>query len=513
MSGNISAEINAALEIQCSIHQGEAILYFCKSHDALCCLKCNLNDHKDWCNIVDIDEYKQETLDRNSRHLLDELKHIEEHLLTYIGRNQSNLDRLQQEVQNVLKSINEAKDNVLKLITQFERDVERQVNLIFDEEDTKKSEEIHHCQALLADVQASTQRLDSVILNGNKTQNFVAEYQEQKRMIILRDQVFSKYGKIQYRNVKITMCGDLASLLSLPESNLGIVKTEQKTEPLTRTRRSLDDGGSVKISRCFDIWHILYSSDYTGAAVLSTGYVILIDKNMRMCCLFDSQYRHISHYRFSTDPGDICVFNDEEIAVSLPNVKKIQLLKCTVRVRNGKLQFTQSSSINPKYYCDGLAVLAKDKVVISGYNDTGNKNYFWGIWTKSGKEEHYQDLNQKGGKGTYLATNKSKTCILMSCFDINTVYCFGLDGHLYFKYNSTGLVGPMGIGVDNDGSIYVVGRASQNIHQLTQDGTLKETLSSGILIAPQKIAFSVDGLTSLITNKGEGNKCCIFHLK
>ncbi|KAK3593412.1 hypothetical protein CHS0354_021993 [Potamilus streckersoni] len=457
MSENLSVEINSGSENHCSIHQGEVIYYLCTSHDALCCLKCHLKDHKD-CNIVDIEAHEQETLDRNSQHLLDELKHIEEHLLKYIEENKTNLQRLHQDVQNVLTSIKTAKDNVLKLITQFERIVERQTNLVFHKEYAKKSEEIQHCQSILAEVETSTRRLASV-RNGNKTQNFVAEYQEQRRMVILRDQVFSKYGKVKSRNIKITLCGDLTSLRSLRAADLGRVDEEDQTELITKTNRTLHNESS----------------------------------SLRMCACF----------------------SDDRIAVSLPNEKKIQFLTCRIHIPNGKkFRFTPScSSITTKYYCDGLTVLGKDKVVISGYNDTGNKNYFWSIMTTSGKEEYYRDINQTGDKGTYLATNKSKTCIYMSCFDINTVYCFGLDGHLYFKYKSKGLKGPMGIGVDRDGNVYVVGLRSQNIHQLSQDGSFIKFISSGILTAPQKIAFSVDGLTSLITNQGEGNKCCIFKLQ
>ncbi|KAK3593415.1 hypothetical protein CHS0354_021996 [Potamilus streckersoni] len=495
--------MNVASENYCSIHQEEDISYFCSSHDALCCMKCYFSDHKHCCKVVDIESHEKETLDRNSQHLINELKRIEEYLLQYIETNQRNLYRLKQNIKNVLISIKIVKDRVLELIDNLLRDVEQQTKRIYDDEFAKKSEDNDDCHSLLAEVQNSTQRLDSVIQNRNKTQKFLTEYQEQRHVFIIRDQAFSKYGKLESKSIKFTMCDNLKSLLSLRDSELGTVETEDKIETIRRIHRTLDDGRHLKINRCLDLWRILYSPDYTGAALLSTNYVILTDKKMKMCCLYDSLYRHISHYQFSTDPGDVCLFNDEEIAVSLPNEKKIQFLTCTVRVPNGKFKFTPISSFSSKYYCDGLTALGKDKVVISGYRDTGNKNYFWGIWTTSGKEECYHEIDQKGGKGTYLATNNSTTCIYMSCFDIDTVFCFGLDGHMYFKYKNAELAGPMGIDVDRDGNVYVVGRWSQNIHQVSPVGCLIKIISSGILTAPQKIAFSVDGLTSLITNQGE----------
>ncbi|KAK3593410.1 hypothetical protein CHS0354_021990, partial [Potamilus streckersoni] len=185
------------------------------------------------------------------------------------------------------------KERVLELIDNLVRDVKQQTELIYNEELAKKANDIDHCYSLVEEVQTSTQRIDSVIQNGNKTQKFLTEYQEQRRMITIRDQIFNKYGKLEFKHIKFTMCDNLKTLLSLRSSELGTVEPEDKIETIPGFHRNPDDGKHLKINRCPDLWH----------------------------------------------PGDVCVFSDDKIAVSLPN-KKIQFLTC---VPNRKLQFTEGS--------------------------------------------------------------------------------------------------------------------------------------------------------------------------
>ncbi|KAK3593411.1 hypothetical protein CHS0354_021991 [Potamilus streckersoni] len=225
----------------CSNHQEEDISYYCKSHDDLCCIKCYLFYHKHCSNTVHIESQEKETLDRNSRHLLDDLKRIEEYLSQYIEKNRRNLERLKKNIQNVLIYITQVKERVLELIDNLMGYVQQQTKRIYDDEFAKKSEDNDDCHSLLAEAQTSIQRLDSVIQKESKTQKFLTEYQEQRRMFTIRDQVSSKYGKIESKSIKFTMCDNLESLLSLRVFELSTVEPEDKIEPMQGFHRTPDE--------------------------------------------------------------------------------------------------------------------------------------------------------------------------------------------------------------------------------------------------------------------------------
>ena len=136
------------------------------------------------------------------------------------------------------------------------------------------------------------------------------------------------------------------------------------------------------------------------------------------------------------------------------------------------------------------------------------------ILTTQGKEEYYHEIDQKGGTFTHLAINESKTRLYMSCYYINTVYCFGLDGQVHFVYTNEQLKGPTGIGVDRDNYVYVAGCALNNIHQLLPDGNLIQIITIGIPKLPWTLNFNKRGNRFFLTNGGDmSHKCHICVLK
>ncbi|KAL3886966.1 hypothetical protein ACJMK2_026922 [Sinanodonta woodiana] len=249
-----------------------------------------------------------------------------------------------------------------------------------------------------------------------------------------------------------------------------------------------------------------FTPSYRGSVWLPNGSILLSDYVNDKCCLYSPEYTHLADYTLK-DPWDVCFVGGDEVAVTLRSEKKIQFLTCTATI-------TPTRSLTTQYYCDGIAAVSENRLVISGYNDSGNKNYYWSILTTQGKEEFYHEIDQKGGSYTYLAVNESKTRLYMSCYDTNTVYCFGLDGQLHFVYKSEKLIGPMGIGVDRDNYVYVAGFASNNIHQLLPDGNLIQIITTGIPDKPWTLTFNTSGNRFFLTNRGDtSHRCHIYVLK
>ncbi|KAK3594409.1 hypothetical protein CHS0354_034143 [Potamilus streckersoni] len=502
ISQNPSLAINIDLGNRCVTHENE-IQYFCKDHDAIGCVACVLTEHRTCKNMVHLKTDAEVDLEDDPVDVVNAMKRIEEHLREYIEKTESNLKTLETETKDLSKVIKEAKESIVKMLDTLGENIDQQGKQIFQEEALKTSENVRQCQSLLAATRNSYQLLEAIIRFGSKAQVFITARQANKQLEMYRHEVLQKYRKLESRKVGITLHDSLKSLLCLQDTKLASVDSEENNEEL-QLSRVVRNPKCEACAREALLPPVTKVPDYTGATFLISDSVMLVDKINKTSCLYDSEFQLVSYYTFSGIPHDVCVIDEGEVAVSLTYENKIQFLTATAPI-------TPTRSITTKYYCSGLAALSKDTLVISGYKNTCNQNCYWSIVNASGKEEYYHEIDQKGGSYTYLALNKSKTRLYVSCHNISTVYCFGLDGHLYFRYDI--LSSPMGIGLDRDGYVYMVGYGSSNLHQLSPDGLLLQVITSGIPKTPQKIAFHRNGSTFLLTNDKERKKIHVFQLK
>ncbi|KAK3597053.1 hypothetical protein CHS0354_022056 [Potamilus streckersoni] len=196
---------------------------------------------------------------------------------------------------------------------------------------------------------------------------------------------------------------------------------------------------------------------------------MLVDTHNSSCCLFDANFKHISHYVFQLTMcilHDVSIVSNTEVVVSLNSSKQLYFLNVEQKIR-------PTGNITTRFQCSGIATLYKDQIVVSGIND--ESNYYWSIISKTGEELSYHDIGEKSmyGGTTYLAVDESKTHIYMSCKWIHTLFCFNLGGQQIFTYRENELHLPTGIGLDDEGNIYLVD-SSPKLHKLSPDGTFLE---------------------------------------
>ncbi|KAL3862602.1 hypothetical protein ACJMK2_008559 [Sinanodonta woodiana] len=247
---------------------------------------------------------------------------------------------------------------------------------------------------------------------------------------------------------------------------------------------------------------------YTGVAYLPDDRIVFVDYDNCKCCLFNSSYEHIADYDFTSNPSDVCVVSKNEVAVTLPLKKKIQFLKLDHVI-------SPTVALTTRLLYWGVAAVSEDKLVVSGpLNDT---TYHWGVVTRDGKEMSVFQLprSEKKYDDTHLALDSTRKRVYITCKNHNSVYCFGLDGTKFFEYKNDELGTPVGIGLDRDDNVYVVGLYSASIQQLSGDGKIQKVIKAGIPKFPGHICFKHSGEEFLVTNNSvqKGHKCTIFQLK
>ncbi|KAK3594608.1 hypothetical protein CHS0354_014997 [Potamilus streckersoni] len=456
------AIMNLNVSPSCAMHNDKEIEYFCTDHKTVCCVKCSIIDHRSCSEMVDLKTSAKSALDEDPQDIIEMLTRIEEFLMNHI-----NITRLEAQTNEIVTTIKNAREQVNKLFDVIENEVKQKGRQLYKEEFMKLNDLNQQCQSQLTAVQCSRQLLDAILRLGNETQVFLTARQIKTQMINYREQIVKKYMSMESMEITLTLHDSLKTLMSLTADQLATLETKVSVGKFSLDRifrtATLD---SVIETKCPNS-----ASEplYRGSAWLPNG--------------------------------------DDEVAVTIPKLKKIQFLTCIATV-------TPTRSFNTRYYCDGIAALSRDKMVISGHNNPGNENYYWSIVTSQGMEVYYHEIDQKGGSYTYLAINESKTLLYMSCYDTNAVYCFGLDGQLHFIYKSNNLFGPLGIGLDIDDNIYVAGNFSPNIHQLLPDGNLIQIIKTGIPKNPWKLTFNKSGNRFLLNNDSDmAHKCQIFVLK
>ncbi|KAL3886972.1 hypothetical protein ACJMK2_026928 [Sinanodonta woodiana] len=479
----------------CTIHKDEQIEYFCKIHKTVCCIKCSIIYHRNCSEFIDLKTSASTALDEDPGDIVEMLTRIEGYLSSYMQSNKSTQNRIESQTNEIVSTIRYAREQVNNLFDVIENEVKQKRRQIYDEETNKLNHIYRESLSQLTAVHGSRQLLDAILRLGNETQVFLTARQTKLQLTNYREQIVKKYTYIESKEITLTLHDSLKTLMSIAADQLATIQTQIKVDKLSldgifRTP-TLD---SVIETKCPNSGS---TPSYRGSAWLCSDFILLSDYMNSKCCLYSPEYTHLADYTLK-ETWDVCSLAEGEVAVTATNAKKIQFLTCTSTI-------TPTRSFTTRYYCDGIAALSEDKLVISGYNDSGNKNYYWSILTTQGKEEYYHEIDQKGGTVTYLAINESKTRLYMSCHDTDTVYCFGLNGQVHFVYTNEQLKGPMGIGVDRDNYLYVAGYQPNNIHQILPDGNLIQIITIGIPEWPRKLTFDKSGNRFLLTNKNGEN--------
>ncbi|KAK3584642.1 hypothetical protein CHS0354_003929 [Potamilus streckersoni] len=244
---------------------------------------------------------------------------------------------------------------------------------------------------------------------------------------------------------------------------------------------------------------------YRGIAHLHGGEIVLADTNNNTCCLYDSSYNFITMYSLHFSPYDISLIDDNEVAVTMPLQNTVQFLSIKDHL------FKDTARVTTRYECDGVATVNKMEIVVAGHcgdNDLVTKCY-WSLISTNGKENFHNEFDCPRTTQAYIALNTCKSRVYISVCGGHAVYCFGLiDVRHYFIYKANNLTYPLGVAVDMEDNIYVVGCHLDNINKLAPDGTILQVISSGIPNKPNRISFNANQDQFILTNN---SKCKSLH--
>ncbi|KAL3892342.1 hypothetical protein ACJMK2_004555 [Sinanodonta woodiana] len=497
----------------CPDHQEKRIEYYCQSHETVCCADCFFSDHRTCDQVKSLSKDLPSLLsDLMPEEIMKQMKKIEKHLRTFITTNESNISKLDTAINKITAEIRTIRKIVNEKLDEIERMVTTEGNRICKEEMIGRQEENHQCQCLINAVRNSHLLLESVLKHGTDTQKFLVCKKLIAQLESYTVQIREKYEEIKFVGVQLEIGDFVKEILS--SDICKIAKLQLKEDRKSFLCSGISESLAVSITRkpsrervikLANIFNLECKEQktafYTGGVWFPDGHILLADFSNRACFLFDSTYKVITSFSLTSNPCSMCFLHDHEVAVTLPDLKTVQFLS----VRDSAIR--DAGQVQTKYRCFGVSAISINEVVVTGGTNVRDKCY-WSLVSRTAGERCHSEFDCPLVTGAHVTLNNRKSRVYISVEMNNSLYCFGLrDAKQYFVYSSRELQCPLGVAVDNEDNVYVVGCRSNNIHKLSPEGITLQVITSGVPRRPLRIFFEKSREYFMVTNdSGNQNK-------
>ncbi|KAL3891385.1 hypothetical protein ACJMK2_003647 [Sinanodonta woodiana] len=494
----------------CSEHHGEDIKYYCKNHKLPCCGTCFFRGHKNCSNVIDLKEELPALLcETKSVEIIADLKKIESHLKKLMEMNEFSVNNLDKQVNGLTAEIRKIRKEINDILDKLEENVKTEGNRIYKEEVLRIQDENHQCLSLIHAVRNSHYLFEAVDKYGSNLQQFLMGEKMKLQLDSYCNLVGEKYEKTETIRFEVQLAPSIKSMLSLSLSELGKVTTRSifNTIPLGCLRRPMKDCRVERVDVVdLKVPNSAYKPYFSGVTVLPGDRVMLADHNNNQCILLNSSYQFITSHTLTGEPWNICVLDDQEVAVSLFNEKNIQILSVIGDI------IKPVRTVTTKYSCNGIAASGKGEMVVNGYYT--DKKSQWSLINMGGDVKCTHQYDSPDYYLNYIAVNNMKTRVYVSVCTMHSLLCFDMDGKKLFTYSPDNLRYPMGVAVDRCDNIYILGYNPNNIHHLSPDGSVQQVLNTGVPRCPWAICIHQSKDILVITNvSDEKTKLHIYQLK
>ncbi|KAL3836121.1 hypothetical protein ACJMK2_021572 [Sinanodonta woodiana] len=520
--------------LNCKHHSEKNLDMFCKDHNCECCSTCFEQIHHQCSNCLKLSSYAHKKLQQKpTREILLHLREMESQLERFIGIKEKQLKLLEKRVKDLPDKIRNMRAKINEILNTMEQRIVVEGENILQEESSKMQKCTQRCKSLAASIRLSALVLKTTSDHGNDLQTYLTQQAITQKLDKIKVEVSENYTETKPVDIKIKFHQIFNDFLLLGQHKMAElevkdVDTTTKPSPKVLSPRKKDilkDKGNQKVTETMksndgvvdvefvSTFETLYPVDgikprYTGATYLPEGNVLLVDFSNNKCCLYDSEYDFVADYNFQKHPRNICHLEGKKVAVTIPMSNEIEILVIDKGIKSVK-------TVTTPHQCFGLTSLTSEKLVVSGHN-RNTRRHFWAIITTGGKEHHYQEIDENvlGSIVSHVTVNGAKTCIYVSCAALEAVFAFTLDGQLVYRYTNKDLKYPYGVGVDRQDNMYVLGRSSNNLHQVSPEGICLRVISSTIPDNPRHICFTEAKDMFLITHgKLISEQCAVFRLK
>ena len=510
----------------CPIHGHKKIKYFCEDHQEICCSVCVNVLHRACDRLMlikdEVDTVWDPKVCDDTMSALDAIADSFEKIVEF---NEKSEEELKEEVDAFKKSRENMRKRLLELLDEFDKISDKMLRKFVKISEQEIQSTIAACKEARSDAQASKELLEYVSAGSSKRDCFIATQkvlkQKNKYGIALSEAIKNcKNRAVDF--IPQTCFTDLYSLKKIADIEFiaeAVVFPETVLSPVSklpmtaiRTPRDIQSAFSRSESAASLESTITFLAKYNvrlpedkskceivGAAFLADDRVVIADMNNKKLKLFDPKFAKAQSVTLTSEPRGVTVISPTEIAVTLPDESKIQLVSTHKKL-------TTTRSILTSLPCYGITKNTNQELVV--LCDDGFKTTAIQVLDLDGKDLKTLKMNQRGHvmlKNPWdLAVNLDGQQVCVT--DRGKLVCIDLEGNHVFQYADENLVNARGVVVDELGRYYVCGTGSGNVHQVSADGKKTSViLGDSDVSAPQAAAYHKSKRLLLLTSVSEDN--------
>lgn len=456
--------------VLCPAHREKEMTMYCFSHEVVCCSTC-VNEHHNQCKSVATVEHAVAKC--NDRRVFDGFqKHLQKAKARYddeIKIGSANLIQLDHSASYICAEIEDIRETLNKHLDEIKMNAKKQLANVKNEQMGDLEDKVNEFRLRRLMLEESEQVWKAFIKHAPPSLLLF-------EMTRLKNQYYESEKFIQQ------------SKTLLAKRILGF-ETDKAISGLTANLKHL---GKVFVKGVFDVTRDTprntmtlklkrKNARVTGIASFPDGRIVVTDENNCTLTLFDDDGIEVSELVLLGKPWDVETLDRHRCVITMRGLNVLQYVDVN--------DMTLLRQIAIDDGCWGVSVYGEELVI--GFDNKVE------IFDFGGRSEH---VIQCLGSDYYVTIDRLGR--FYHKHHGNTLHCRHVSGKFSFSYHSADLVNLTGITLDSDGNIYVAGFQSNNIHQLSPDGTFIRIILGALdgIFHPLKLHFTKDYSKLLVAN-------------
>ncbi|XP_071123372.1 uncharacterized protein [Mytilus edulis] len=491
----------------CSKHNKKFEIY-CRKHQSPCCSKCTVESHNECRDIVDLHDVIQNTKVSNTLCEIEEtFAEIAENLKKITQYHKDNLSTFIDRKNEIENEIKKTRIRINNHLDKLQEDFIKQLNAVEEKENSKICQLLSSLEKNEKEIADYQENIPNIKKHATDLQMFLS-LKKLEEDVYSKDQLLTSIAKGSEKNILSYKMDSFIQKIMSEIKSFGEVHVETKPMDIILTKKKAKQAQiivqTIK-SRSIENIKLKINKTINSLDTKITGCCILPDGRLAYTC-FDNCTINVCNVEGVEDftvkmphqAFDIALIGDDNtLAVTSGSSRKQSINFIDL----GKGKIKKTILLGSNNY--GLA-LAEKKMIYSAENK--------GIRIFNPFDESIVDIvREQMPDACYIATLKDK--VFHTNWKTDTVTCYNLQGKTQWTFwNRNVLKNPVGIDVDSDGNVFVVGFNSNNIVVIAPDGQRHRevlTASDGLTM-PTSLYYNRSTNQMLVANMSK--KIFLFNL-
>ncbi|XP_021378638.1 uncharacterized protein LOC110466461 [Mizuhopecten yessoensis] len=482
-------------QVRCEKHT-EKMDYYCEDHQILGCSRCITIDHRR-CEVVTTTQEYCDKLKKESR--LDDLK-------TSLKKTTEAIELLIKEFGEQLQTLLEDQDTGLKSLADLRQRIDTRLDAMqknstdeliatYKEEKDNLEMSMQKCERLMFSIQNTIESSGTAIQKNDSVDTILLFQRGQAEVKSYEDLITEMRKKFTTVRIKHSVDPNLLTLDKDIPLSMGKIKIEKNLNSLSGPKSPLLKCGVTEVSKfCIKCPSDVLYCHAPGVVYLPDDHIVVGDYNNKKIKLFTVSGKCEDVMKVSGKPHDMCLLDDNTVAVANFDAPVIYVIK----VESSKLSLMSEIKLSQNITPWGITTTGDGFTVSS-------RGVLYNV-QQNGNTQHIQTCSSQ----CYHLVSDPRTLHLYGSQPTSTsgrVAVFRLSDGTRTDVATVGILKEaFGVDVDGEGNVYVCGRVSNNVVQMSEDGDhVRELLtSSDGVVSPR--AISVCGNKFVVTNQSIGNQ-------